>query len=167
MQDFQLSKLMIYSNRGLKVVITSYSIHYTKLYEHDYKKTMAWLELLNSPKDSMEYKMGRDLFLYSTIFGTERTARDYGRYTPTDYLIDSGLYKALQESADFTNGDNANIIKLQENFIMQYFQHNPAKLLEKQIAETLDKARPEFTKEFDEKNRTINVYALTERNNFV
>lgn len=81
-------------------------------------KQLDWMKLLNSPKDSIEYKIGFDLFMYATTFGTKRTANDFGRFIPNDFIVKSGL------SEHFRNFDFNNNEDLASNFFTQFVQHN-------------------------------------------
>jgi hypothetical protein len=86
---------------------------------------MGWLNLLNYPVGTKEHKLGVDLFVYSVTFGTERSAKDFGRYVPYDFLIQSGIAEELR--GIFSNPESMSAIS--DNFIQQYFQHNPNKLI--------------------------------------
>lgn len=105
-------------------VVEHYSARDPKA-DYDFRKQQGWMELLNYPRGSFEYEFGKRLFFYSVTFGTERTARDFGRFVPYDFIIKSGIAKELR-SINFV--DDIHSDNLKNNFTMQYFQHYPNRL---------------------------------------
>ena len=83
---------------------------------------LGWNELLSSPEDSAEYKLGEKLVMYSLVIGNQRNARDFGRFIPYDYV--SKKLAEYYRNIDFQNG-NVQTELLSQNFITQWFQHNP------------------------------------------
>jgi len=119
--------------------------------DYDYKKQMDWLKMLQSD-DLKTRQLAKDLILYATTFGTERNARDFGRFIPFDFYMNSGLAKSLQD-IDFNDESNASVQKLSSNFVQQYFQHYPNKL------ETLnDKTDSLYARKYNKDTKQIEVY---------
>jgi len=119
---------------------------------YSFEAQKGWLELLNMPKDTLGYKAAMNLMTYSIIFGTERNARDFGRFIPVDFLRNNGFPEELR-NIDFNSETNPYINELMENFIQQYFQHNPNKL------QTLNEfTTSTFAKKYNEKTKRVEIY---------
>lgn len=88
---------------------------------------LGWNELLNAPEGSDENILGEELVMYSLITGNQRTARDFGRFIPYDYI--SKKLAKYYRSIDFDNSSSQTDL-LGANFVTQWFQHNPYKARE-------------------------------------
>lgn len=139
--------------------------------EYDFKKQQGWLDLLNSPEGSYAHQLGMDLFIYATTFGTERTARDFGRYLPYDFIAKAGLAAELR-NVNFNEGVYTD--KLNSSYIEQYFQHNPNKLPEISVDDIEETAMDNivtpksdflmdehpYAKRFNKTSKSTDVYKL-------
>ena len=136
----------------------------------DLQKQQDWLDMLNS-KDEVTRKLAFDLMIYSITFGTQRTANDFGRFLPNDFVVSSGLSKYLT-GVNFNDVDMSELSKnMVANFKVQYIQHLPkyAKLVaEESIESRTDdsitlkvnvwKKAPHLIKEFNDKTFETTLY---------
>ena len=136
----------------------------------DLQKQQDWLDMLNS-KDEVTRKLAFDLMIYSITFGTQRTANDFGRFLPNDFVVSSGLSKYLT-GVNFNDVDMSELSKnMVANFKVQYIQHLPkyAKLVaEESIESRTDdsitlkvnvwKKAPHLIEEFNDKTFETTLY---------
>lgn len=85
---------------------------------------LGWNQLLNLPEGSEERQVAEDLVLYNLVNGNQRTARDFGRFLPYDYIKEklAPYYRLI----DFENGNELTDL-VASNFVIQWLQHNPYK----------------------------------------
>jgi hypothetical protein len=89
------------------------------------KKQLEWLKMLNSDKNSEEFKLGFDLLIYATTFGTEKNANDFSRFIPIDYLRNSGILSGINKFSFNETNENAITLDAYKSFYSQFLRHNP------------------------------------------
>lgn len=91
---------------------------------------ISWMELLNAPEGSMERSIGERMIQYALVFGNDRNARDFGRFIPSDYLLNNNIGQLLRNFLVDVDTDSlqfATTGELSKRIVKQWFQHNPYK----------------------------------------
>jgi len=101
--------------------------------ELNFSMLIGWNNLLNAPEGSTERQIGEDLVKYSLAIGNQRSARDFGRFLPYDYIVNSGLSEYLR-GIDFYDVSNDTTRNLVNNLTTQWFQHNPYRAKQVKLA---------------------------------